>query len=125
MLFRCHRPKVRWPWIHDNKVAVNRFNIWTLVILYALAIVKAASSQQKPVSTWLLDWRRQTAERGSQCRYVQDLPDLEFVVNINDQPRVIPGHAEDRDVRLAGRLCQNASASFRKHRHLHGYINNR
>ena len=50
---------------------------------------------------------------------------MEFVVNMMDEPRVLPGNTDDVDIRMNSSVCQRASESFRKHRHLHGYINNR
>ena len=64
------------------------------------------------------------------CRFASQLPDMKFVVNNMDEPRVLPnvaevGDTDDIDKRMASSLCSEASPSFKKHRHLHGFINNR
>lgn len=53
------------------------------------------------------------------------LPDMEFVVNVMDEPRVLPGKTDDIDERMASPVCQNASEQFQKYRHMHAYVNNR
>lgn len=59
------------------------------------------------------------------CSFVAFLPDMEFVANVMDEPRVLPGNTDDVDARMSSPLCYNASDSFKKYRHLHGFINNR
>ena len=58
------------------------------------------------------------------CRFVHLLPDVDFVVNTLDEPRVLPGSAANVEERFKSSQCQNASESFHKFRHLHGSINN-
>lgn len=52
------------------------------------------------------------------------LPDMEFVVNDMDEPRILPGTEDGILERFDSTQCQNASDSFQKFRHLHGTINN-
>lgn len=59
------------------------------------------------------------------CRIVQYLPDMQFVVNDLDEPRVLPGDTDDIDARFNSSQCAKASKDFREHRHLHGTFNNR
>ena len=59
------------------------------------------------------------------CRFVRFLPDMEFVVNDMDEPRILPGVEDDIDARFASLQCANASEDFLKFRHLHGSINSR
>ncbi len=58
------------------------------------------------------------------CRFVHLLPDMEFVVNDMDEPRILPGEEDGILERFDSPQCQNASASFQKFRHLHGIVNN-
>ena len=47
------------------------------------------------------------------------LPDMEFVVNLNDEPRVMPGGDLGHILRSA---CINASAALAAHAPLHGFF---
>ena len=59
------------------------------------------------------------------CRVANILPDMHFVVNKMDEPRVLVGDTLDLDARLASKECANASFDFKHFRDLHGYINSR
>lgn len=59
------------------------------------------------------------------CRVAKILPDMEFVVNKMDEPRVLLGETLDLEERLASRECTNASTEFKRFRHMHGYLNTR
>lgn len=59
------------------------------------------------------------------CRIVQYLPDMQFVVNDLDEPRVLPGETDDIDARFNSSQCAKASKDFLEYRHLHGTFNNR
>ena len=47
------------------------------------------------------------------------LPDMEFVVNLNDEPRVMPGGDLGHILRSA---CINTSAALAAHAPLHGFF---
>lgn len=57
--------------------------------------------------------------------FQKDLPDMDFVVNGMDEPRVLPGKGSNIDARYHSQQCQNASESFREFRYLHGSFSNR
>ena len=53
--------------------------------------------------------------------FAMHLPDMEFVINILDEPRVLP-RTDSLAVAYAGPQCSNASENFLEFRHLHGFV---